>query len=120
MIRRPPRSTLFPYTTLFRSPRRHVDVRQAADGLREGGEGRAGRVRDVADAHGARRARHEAERVVEVEADGELLADVVVRHGEAAAYDRLVARAEERAPEAALRVGRPREPYARLEVVLVP
>src|SRR2546422_11092575 len=27
MIRRPPRSTLFPYTTLFRSPRRHADVR---------------------------------------------------------------------------------------------
>src|SRR3712207_8287978 len=25
MIRRPPRSTLFPYTTLFRSERRHVD-----------------------------------------------------------------------------------------------
>src|SRR3712207_7941527 len=24
MIRRPPRSTLFPYTTLFRSPRGHV------------------------------------------------------------------------------------------------
>src|SRR5256885_10971113 len=24
MIRRPPRSTLFPYTTLFRSPARHV------------------------------------------------------------------------------------------------
>src|SRR5256885_12182234 len=24
MIRRPPRSTLFPYTTLFRSPERHV------------------------------------------------------------------------------------------------
>src|SRR5256885_4582963 len=24
MIRRPPRSTLFPYTTLFRSPRRHT------------------------------------------------------------------------------------------------
>src|SRR3712207_8119732 len=41
MIRRPPRSTLFPYTTLFRS---HVDdvvaavlelLRQAADALRE-------------------------------------------------------------------------------------
>src|SRR5256885_12567308 len=30
MIRRPPRSTLFPYTTLFRSlPRRRVSVRQA-------------------------------------------------------------------------------------------
>src|SRR3712207_7889146 len=28
MIRRPPRSTLFPYTTLFRSLQRHVLVRQ--------------------------------------------------------------------------------------------
>src|SRR3712207_8735507 len=27
MIRRPPRSTLFPYTTLFRSPAPRVDVR---------------------------------------------------------------------------------------------
>src|SRR5689334_24110587 len=27
MIRRPPRSTLFPYTTLFRSPRRHRAAR---------------------------------------------------------------------------------------------
>src|SRR3712207_6890692 len=26
MIRRPPRSTLFPYTTLFRSLQRHVDL----------------------------------------------------------------------------------------------
>src|SRR3712207_7376696 len=26
MIRRPPRSTLFPYTTLFRSARLHLDV----------------------------------------------------------------------------------------------
>src|SRR5258708_18211530 len=26
MIRRPPRSTLFPYTTLFRSHRRHADA----------------------------------------------------------------------------------------------
>src|SRR5256885_6777771 len=26
MIRRPPRSTLFPYTTLFRSPRRHLPI----------------------------------------------------------------------------------------------
>src|SRR2546430_4333550 len=29
MIRRPPRSTLFPYTTLFRSPRRGVRARCA-------------------------------------------------------------------------------------------
>src|SRR5688572_32088048 len=27
MIRRPPRSTLFPYTTLFRSPRRRAAIR---------------------------------------------------------------------------------------------
>src|SRR2546427_7999367 len=30
MIRRPPRSTLFPYTTLFRSPTRHGRSRRAA------------------------------------------------------------------------------------------
>src|SRR5258705_10308492 len=30
MIRRPPRSTLFPYTTLFRSPRRLVDASRTA------------------------------------------------------------------------------------------
>src|SRR3712207_8435755 len=34
MIRRPPRSTLFPYTTLFRSPR--LDEQAVADG--RGGE----------------------------------------------------------------------------------
>src|SRR5688572_31621861 len=31
MIRRPPRSTLFPYTTLFRSPGPRVDARFAWD-----------------------------------------------------------------------------------------
>src|SRR2546427_12670173 len=31
MIRRPPRSTLFPYTTLFRSPRGGVGVRGAGE-----------------------------------------------------------------------------------------
>src|SRR5690242_21360252 len=30
MIRRPPRSTLFPYTTLFRSRRQHQEVRERA------------------------------------------------------------------------------------------
>src|SRR5256885_6469493 len=39
MIRRPPRSTLFPYTTLFRS-----DDEEAEDGDRAGGED-AGEVR---------------------------------------------------------------------------
>src|SRR3712207_7444881 len=32
MIRRPPRSTLFPYTTLFRSPRRYPDARDPRPG----------------------------------------------------------------------------------------
>src|SRR2546422_7615787 len=33
MIRRPPRSTLFPYTTLFRSKRQQRNVARALDGL---------------------------------------------------------------------------------------
>src|SRR2546426_116207 len=36
MIRRPPRSTLFPYTTLFRSPRLVVAHRRARGGARAG------------------------------------------------------------------------------------
>src|SRR5207248_8908822 len=45
-LRRPPRSTLFPYTTLFRSGRRRGRAahRRAARGIRAGElEGRAGR-----------------------------------------------------------------------------
>src|SRR3712207_7705513 len=45
MIRRPPRSTLFPYTTLFRSVRRVLEVARIAvdvDGYARG----AARVRD--------------------------------------------------------------------------
>src|SRR5438046_7513364 len=34
MIRRPPRSTLFPYTTLFRSPRHRSEDRQVGLALR--------------------------------------------------------------------------------------
>src|SRR5438876_8217029 len=41
MIRRPPRSTLFPYTTLFRSPN-HADGHRRADVLH-----RRGRVRRI-------------------------------------------------------------------------
>src|SRR3989449_11145038 len=40
MIRRPPRSTLFPYTTLFRSPRQGLP-RPDRPALRRGGGGRA-------------------------------------------------------------------------------
>src|SRR2546422_5309812 len=39
MIRRPPRSTLFPYTTLFRSPRGARRARGVADGPQRGGAG---------------------------------------------------------------------------------
>src|SRR3712207_7558318 len=44
MIRRPPRSTLFPYTTLFRSPRLEREARKGRPGChsrpeRSGGEG---------------------------------------------------------------------------------
>src|SRR2546427_2981764 len=43
MIRRPPRSTLFPYTTLFRSPRhqRRLHIRDAVAGGAEIGIGAA-------------------------------------------------------------------------------
>src|SRR3712207_7574986 len=51
MIRRPPRSTLFPYTTLFRSEQAVVGRRGlgGADG-RRAGEGR-GEEQGVADSH---------------------------------------------------------------------
>src|SRR3989449_9814189 len=41
MIRRPPRSTLFPYTTLFRSVREYVTIHRAtrADGWTDVGAG---------------------------------------------------------------------------------
>src|SRR2546429_3654670 len=51
MIRRPPRSTLFPYTTLFRSHRvragRHVLEAAAEDGLGEDRRGRRAVAGDV-------------------------------------------------------------------------
>src|SRR3712207_8307365 len=58
MIRRPPRSTLFPYATLFRSPNDDVDERAGADGLvarlahlRPGGPGEPLGERDRAGPH---------------------------------------------------------------------
>src|SRR5256885_16788447 len=44
MIRRPPRSTLFPYTTLFRSARAPVTAQLLADGGGERGLSRAGQA----------------------------------------------------------------------------
>src|SRR5256885_9697292 len=45
MIRRPPRSTLFPYTTLFRSAVRHV-VQRGGGACGQRGRHEAGPVRD--------------------------------------------------------------------------
>src|SRR2546430_3801347 len=39
MIRRPPRSTLFPYTTLFRSPEDAIGIRSHPPSGEEAGEG---------------------------------------------------------------------------------
>src|SRR3712207_8077819 len=56
MIRRPPRSTLFPYTTLFRS-RLREDARRLPLGARPGSAGRgdAGAVREPAEGAELRR-----------------------------------------------------------------
>src|SRR2546422_11119430 len=43
MIRRPPRSTLFPYTTLFRSPRGHPEQHDVLGGALPAGDRRVGR-----------------------------------------------------------------------------
>src|SRR3712207_6857469 len=43
MIRRPPRSTLFPYTTLFRSSFGHGDAYEGTGGPRDARGGRLGR-----------------------------------------------------------------------------
>src|SRR2546428_9547315 len=59
MIRRPPRSTLFPYTTLFRSRRRHHLGRQRNGGGEDGGvrgRRRAGGAYPVRDPRARRRA----------------------------------------------------------------
>src|SRR5256885_3816886 len=57
MIRRPPRSTLFPYTTLFRS-RVALSAHHATDAGVGGGAARA-RARGAATAHRAHRRRSE-------------------------------------------------------------
>src|SRR3712207_8752548 len=62
MIRRPPRSTLFPYTTLFRSPGGRGfpplapgDVRRPADGVRPRGVGRSAGLGHLRGRRAARR-----------------------------------------------------------------
>src|SRR3712207_7190658 len=54
MIRRPPRSTLFPYTTLFRSARAHDGDRAADGGGHQAGDRVRHRARARAGGRGAR------------------------------------------------------------------
>src|SRR3712207_8195712 len=51
MIRRPPRSTLFPYTTLFRSPGGAAGVGGDGAGAEAGARARDGDLRGVSVAH---------------------------------------------------------------------
>src|SRR2546427_1823274 len=51
MIRRPPRSTLFPYTTLFRSVLRGGDGRQQEEGTEQGALGAHGRRQRADEGH---------------------------------------------------------------------
>src|SRR3712207_8028300 len=63
MIRRPPRSTLFPYTTLFRSEKDRAGARRQAQGSGgglfepEGGQPHARARREVRDGDGRQRDR---------------------------------------------------------------
>src|SRR2546428_9208831 len=50
MIRRPPRSTLFPYTTLFRSARHEADERRGQPHAAQRNKERVLAAHDVADA----------------------------------------------------------------------
>src|SRR3712207_6952189 len=56
MIRRPPRSTLFPYTTLFRSPSRSGELRRAGEMIAAAGG--MGPKRDVAQGPRSARSGH--------------------------------------------------------------
>src|SRR2546430_7424916 len=47
MIRRPPRSTLFPYTTLFRSHGQELELPLESDSLRDADESRADEAQEV-------------------------------------------------------------------------
>src|SRR5438874_9141983 len=61
MIRQPPRSTLFPYTTLFRSSPGTKAPLAWADGPAQAGEGRSGLLAGELRARGARSEEHTSE-----------------------------------------------------------
>src|SRR2546422_9724293 len=65
MIRRPPRSTLFPYTTLFRSHVRRRHIRVRAEGLDDAGGVAARHPLELRHRHGGGIAHHPALRPTE-------------------------------------------------------
>src|SRR3712207_9048069 len=81
MIRRPPRSTLFPYTTLFRSPGGDGPAGAGGAGGRHGGcHGNGDRItRGGPGACAGREREGESEGSA---AGGEMTVDVRVRHGD--------------------------------------
>src|SRR5438034_5640732 len=83
MLRRPPRSTLFPYTTLFRSGDQEGDVHagacglvvdgeEGADATRHGGRGGAGRIGGRSDA-GADQTQRSEEHTSELQSHSDLV-----------------------------------------------
>src|ERR1039457_6732080 len=61
MIRRPPRSTLFPYTTLFRSATGRAGAERGVRRAGREGHGARSGVERLADDHGANHARERTE-----------------------------------------------------------
>src|SRR3712207_8276940 len=72
MIRRPPRSTLFPYTTLFRSPGERQQPAPAAEALEHGEEGGLALACEPLE--------HRAQRVLGAERDDELVLERSEEH----------------------------------------
>src|SRR5438876_5186293 len=66
MLPRPPRSTLFPYTTLFRSERRHALGPERDRGL-GGGRGRGAERREDERSHGENRSKRSEEHTSELQ-----------------------------------------------------
>src|SRR3712207_9051916 len=82
MIRRPPRSTLFPYTTLFRSLADPREVLELVGGIQAVGAGQRSAAREQRQQHGERRADQDDE-AAELEAvDAEPARDRVRDSGE--------------------------------------
>src|SRR3712207_8896541 len=89
MILRPPRSTLFPYTTLFRSQRRHRDAEPTHDPAQVTGDSRAG----------ARRVGRLGQVTAHVEPQADVVAQAVPRRAGVTLANEAALRSEEHTSE---------------------